>query len=353
MRTVIHKLYPTIKQERYLSESLWSSIGIENWAISQIKNTTENGFPLGCMKSLQIRSILSKRIKGHAKRCGLPSKLLNDSIAAVCETVKRHGINKTRFKQARKKNSFYFAGDIKIDKSGRLKLPNIKTSFRISESNKFLSKLKKVTLIKKVNGWYAACVYDMDRPKIEVSDSVDVGIDPGLSTAITCSNGDQYDFPKFYRDSENLIAKLQRKSKNSKRLKRVQLTLAARRRDHHHKLSTLFAKKYRKVYWSNDNFKALKGLFGKSYSDVSLGMFRTMLEAKLLSRADKLGELVKVSNRHSTQDCSACGSRSGPKGNSALGVRNWVCGDCGSSHHRDVNAAQNTIISGRGATAKV
>jgi len=259
MITVLHKLYLTKKQESSLADYLWSSIGIENWAISQVKNTTEHGFPLACMKSLQIRSVLSKRIYGHSKRCGLPSVLLNSCIQSVCETVKRHGIHKTKFKSARKKNSFYLSGggSVNIDKDGRLKLVGIKTTIKMSEQNKFLARLPKVTLIKKVDGWYAACVYDMNRPKIAVINSKEAGIDPGLKTAIVLSDGTEHEFPAWYRANQELLGKMQRKSKNSQKIKRLHKKVAAKRRDHHHKLTTNMAQEYQKIYWSDDNFKAM------------------------------------------------------------------------------------------------
>ena len=37
----------------------------------------------------------------------------------------------------------------------------------------------------------------------------------------------------------------------------------------------------------------------------------------------------------------------GPKGLKDLGIREWVCGDCGAVHDRDVNAARNILRLGR------
>ena len=74
MINITHKLYPTKKQEQFLNNCLWSSIGIENWAINQIKyNFDDNWFPLKYMKALQLRTILSKQIEGHSKKCNLES----------------------------------------------------------------------------------------------------------------------------------------------------------------------------------------------------------------------------------------------------------------------------------------
>jgi transposase len=353
MININHKLYPTYKQEQYLESCLWSAIGIENWVINQIRYLfDENGFPYKFMKPIQLRSILSAKIKGNAKRAGIPSRLINDCIGAVLTTFARHkDIYKVHFKSVRKKVSFYFNGDIKIDCKDRLNLPGLKTSIRISESGKFIGKLKKVTLIKKFNGWYASCCYDEVRKPIECIDNRVAGIDPGSKTALTLSDGTKYDFPKFYQVNEKRIAKGQRKSRNSKKVKAMYRKLLNQRKDHHHKLSTKLAQFYEQIIWSNDSFKGLIRLFGKSYSNLSLGAFRDLLSAKLAARNGGLGELIKVSNKYSTQTCSGCGSLSGPKGYFGLQVRDWTCSECGAMHDRDVNAAINTLILGIGNTS--
>ena len=45
-----------------------------------------------------------------------------------------------------------------------------------------------------------------------------------------------------------------------------------------------------------------------------------------------------------SQVCSACGVKDGPK---PLQVRQWRCQACGTVHDRDVNAARNILAAGR------
>jgi len=45
-----------------------------------------------------------------------------------------------------------------------------------------------------------------------------------------------------------------------------------------------------------------------------------------------------------SQVCSACGVKDGPK---PLSVREWACAECGAVHDRDVNAAKNILAAGR------
>ncbi|WP_234330377.1 transposase, partial [Streptomyces acidiscabies] len=46
----------------------------------------------------------------------------------------------------------------------------------------------------------------------------------------------------------------------------------------------------------------------------------------------------------SSQVCSACGYRDGPK---PLHVREWTCSECGTVHDRDHNAGRNVLFEGR------
>ncbi len=356
MINVIHKLYPTKRQERVLEEMLWSAIGIENWVINQIKYELDsNYFPYRFMSDLQLRSILSKKIEGHSKRSGIPSALINCSIQAILTSYKKHGINKLHYKSCRKKKSFWLSGggSIKLDPRGRLKLVGLKTSLKISEQNKFTGKLKKCTLIKKFDSWYVSCCYEQDREKIEITDGKEAGIDPGLKTSLTLSDGLEINFPKFYQESEELIKKQQRKSKNSKKLKYLQRKIANKRHDHHHKLTTELSKEYAKIYWSDDNFKGLIRKYGKQYANLALGKIRELLKHKLASRIDGFGELILVDNKNSTKTCSNCGDLTGPSGLSGLGVRQWECSSCGAVHDRDLNAARNTLLLGMGNTSEI
>jgi putative transposase len=71
-------------------------------------------------------------------------------------------------------------------------------------------------------------------------------------------------------------------------------------------------------------------------------MFVSMLEYK----AQRYGRTVaKVDRRFpSSQLCSACGIKDGPK---PLNIREWICLPCGQIHDRDLNAARNILIEGR------
>jgi putative transposase len=82
----------------------------------------------------------------------------------------------------------------------------------------------------------------------------------------------------------------------------------------------------------------------KSALDAGWSMLRGMLRYKAIRHG---ATYVEADERGSTQICSACGARSGPRGLKDLGVRTWVCTSCGVQHDRDTNAAVRILRSGR------
>jgi putative transposase len=78
--------------------------------------------------------------------------------------------------------------------------------------------------------------------------------------------------------------------------------------------------------------------------DAGWSAFRTMLRYK----CDFAGAtFAEVDEAFSTQTCSACDARGGPKGIAGLGIRVWTCSACGTVHDRNVNAAKNILAAGR------
>lgn len=182
-----------------------------------------------------------------------------------------------------------------------------------------------------------------------------VGIDLGLQTFATMSDGNKQDNPRIFRKLERKLGRLQRslscKAKGSKnrgkqRLKvaRLHARIADKRADFLHKLSTQLLHENQVVVVEDLCVKGLgRTWLAKSFHDAGFGKFVSMLEAKAL----KYGrELVKVGRSFaSSQICSNCQHKDGPK---PLWVRRWRCPECKSEHDRDENAAKNILAQGLG-----
>ena len=188
-----------------------------------------------------------------------------------------------------------------------------------------------------------------------------LGIDLGLKEFLTGSDGTKVEVQKFYRGSESNLAVAQRANRK-KRVKAIHAKIANQRKDALHKLSTALVGNHQAIFVGNVNASAQakrakpkdpdavakghkrgKKRNGKSVLDAGWSAFRTMLQYK----CDSAGVWFKeVNESYTTQDCSCCGARCGPKGQAELHVRAWTCSVCGTHHDRDVNAATNIKVRG-------
>lgn len=189
--------------------------------------------------------------------------------------------------------------------------------------------------------WYLnVAVHVAARPKTESSSSI--GIDLGLKDFLTTSSGERVEAQRFYRDLEGALASAQRANK-SRRVKAIHAKIANRRKDALHKLSTTLAKRNGVIFVGDVNASSLaRTRMAKSVLDAGWSLFRTMLRYK----CDDAGVwFYEVDESYSTQTCSVCFARSGPRGLEGLGIRGWRC-ICGAEHDRDVNAARNILARG-------
>jgi IS605 OrfB family transposase len=171
-----------------------------------------------------------------------------------------------------------------------------------------------------------------------------IGIDLGLKDFAALSDGQVIESKQFYRDMQAPLTVAQRAGKRE-RVKSIHATIANRRKDYLHKLSTSLVAGYGAIFVGDVNAAGLaKTRMAKSVLDAGWSTFRTMLQYK---SADAGVWLEQVNEAYSTQTCSACGARGGPGGLQGLGIRAWTCPDCGARHHRDVNSARIILARGR------
>src|ERR1700730_9566206 len=118
--------------------------------------------------------------------------------------------------------------------------------------------------------------------------------------------------------------------------------IANARRDFHHKLSTRIVREFDYIAVGNVNAAGLaKTRLAKSVLDAGWSSFRGMLRYKATAHGAWYEE---VNESFSSRDCSSCHAKTGPKGIAELGIRSWVCAECGVSHDRDFNSAQNILF---------
>ncbi len=165
----------------------------------------------------------------------------------------------------------------------------------------------------------------------------EAGIDLGLSTFAVLSDGTRISSPKFLRRAGKNRAKARIK------VARQHAKVADRRRDFRHKASIRLIRDNQAVYVED---LAVSGLartrLAKSVYDAGWSQFVNMLEYKAAKHGRYFGKIGRF--EPTSQDCSACGVKDGPK---PLHVREWTCKACGTIHDRDDNASKNTLAAGR------
>jgi putative transposase len=331
------KLRLTRQQEKALEGWLWHLTGVYNWASRKIELDAKDGF---YYSGMDFQNLLANT------RIGISSHTIQGILKTVHQSWQRcfNKISKKpRLKGKHNKlNSIPFPDPIKSVVGNRIKLPII-GSLKFHKQDLPKGKIKQARILKKASGWYLCLVIDASR-QIKRKSTGTVGIDPGFNHLITLSTGEKVAHPRELERNALRLAQAQR-GHNKTLVARLHERIANQKKDRNHKLSLDLVQRFDTIYFSKDNTKAIAKRFGKSVSSSNHYQLRQMIQYKSLASGTVYKE---VSNKFSTQDCSACGARKGPKGWSGLSVRHWRC-TCGVQHDRDTNAAMNTLIAGRGS----
>ncbi|WP_217383122.1 RNA-guided endonuclease TnpB family protein [Streptomyces sp. NK08203] len=203
------------------------------------------------------------------------------------------------------------------------------------------------------NRYWASFVVDTERDVLPELDT-EVGIDLGLTYFAVLSDGRKIESPKFLRRAEKKLGRMQRslsrKEKGSKNRAKARAKVARqhakvgdRRRDWHHKESTRVIRENQAVYVEDLLVSGLgRTRLAKSVHDAGWAQFLTMLEYKAALYGRTFAKVGRAFP--SSQVCSVCGLRDGPK---PLHIREWMCGKCATIHNRDHNASRNVLLEGR------
>lgn len=221
-----------------------------------------------------------------------------------------------------------------------------------------LSQIKRVRVVKRCDGYYAQFCIKHDRLEARVLTGQAIGLDVGIKSFYTDSNGQTVDCPKYLRSSERQLKRLQRQvsqkfkrgkkqsnnyKKTRNRLARKHLQVSRQRKDWVVKLARCVVMSNDIVAYEDLQVRNLvkNHCLAKSIHDASWSMFRQWVEyfGKVFGVETKA-----VAPHYTSQDCSACGTRVGK----SLSTRTHQC-KCGCELDRDHNAAIN-ILSRAGHT---
>ena len=316
--------YPWLRKCSHEANSVWNFCRF-TYALGIDRNKWLTGFDLINLcsgASKEFNRIGQDSINNIAKEYALRAKQFHKKKLKYRDNQKALGWIPIKSAQLakRKGDRFRFAGK----------------QIRLFESIDGL-KLKEGNIVQdSVGDWYLCVPYEHVDTTPKASQHA-VGLDLGLKTQATASNGSKLE-TSFYRDSEKKLAELQKRG-HKKQAKFLHRRIARQRNHAIHQFSRDLINQFQNLFIGDVSFKFLKsGNGAKSAYDGSI----SKLKACLLYKGQQAGRRVSIINEHyTTQACSACGCLSGPTGRTGLVVREWQCGECGASHDRDVNAAIN------------
>ena len=217
------------------------------------------------------------------------------------------------------------------------------------------ARVLRMTVSKRAGRWYAALTVERDdKPVTKPPKGGAVGIDLGIKTLATLSDGTVIENPRPLKKTERRLKRAQkalsRKTRGSKRrakarakVARLHARVANQRLDAMHKLTTWLASTFSHISVEDLNAAGMarNHRLAKAVSDASFGEFRRQLEYKTA----KTGARLHVIDRWypSSKTCSKCGA---VKAKLSLSERVFHCDACGLSIDRDLNAAVNIKVAG-------
>lgn len=206
--------------------------------------------------------------------------------------------------------------------------------------------------------WYVS--FNLEDETIQPLSPTDnmIGIDLGVSTFATTSNGDKIkspDLKKEYQKLKKLQKRLSKKQKGSNNRNKARIKVARQyeritniRKNFHHQVSRKLVNKNQVIVLEDLKIKNMikNRKLSRAISEQGWYQFRSFLEYK----CNWYGrELVVINQWYpSSKTCSSCGSI---QTKMPLNIREWTCPDCGTHHDRDINAAKNILAVGTTVSA--
>ena len=349
-KTYKFKLRLTPNQSNHIDRMIGSCRVVYNLA----KETKEYAYK---SKAVSLSSYdLMKQLPELKKEYGwlkeTPSGTLQDSIERLDKAYKSFfkGGGYPKWAKRDRYSSITFKA-VKQDKYNRVILPKI-GSVKYFFSQEMKGELRRATIIKENNNYYICILTKQEvsnLPYVSYDSQVEIGLDMGISYFCVTSQGQYFDNPRYFQNSQRQLRvenrSLARKKFRSNNWYKQKLVVGKlhtkvknQRNDFLNKVSTQLIKENGFIAIENLNIKGMvKSRLSKSISDVSWGSFFEMLEYKA-KWYDK--EVIRINPAYTSQECSNCGHTA--KEN-RLSQSKFKCIECGFTENADENASKNIL----------
>lgn len=287
---------------------------------------------------------IEKKKKSYIKNYKLHNKEINNS--------KLYDLGKPKFKKKGKNDSFYLEGNYIVIKDNKIKVP-IFGWLKMSESYDIPFTVKNVIINKTANEWFISFHVDYIPDKTIKKEQI-VGVDLGIKTLATLSNGETFENIKPYKNAKHKLRKIQKevsrryikgaKSQSSNykksviKLAKTHAKIANIRKDSLHKLTSHLAKDFETIVIEDLNIQGMVKNHNLASAILDGGFYE--FKRQLLYKKDWYGGNVILADRFfpSSKLCSSCGNK---KTDLKLSDRTYVCEHCNLNIDRDLNASIN------------
>ncbi len=322
----------------------WKQFGINLSAFDLIRQITDLKKDQAWLKDVSIcnlqcqMTILSKAHINFLKgKCKFPKfKSKNEIQSYMVNESKRMSINFS---------------------NGTISIPKIKKIPSVL-SRSFEGRIKEITISKTpTSKYFASLIVDngIELPEKQPYSQV-LGIDTGIKTFITCSDGQTFENNRYLKTKIERLKVLQRRASKKKKgsanrrksfLKVAILheKIANQRLDYLHKVTHKLTSENQAIAIEDLNVKGMMAnhKLAQAMSDVSLSKFYEILKYKCEWKGVTLLKIGRF--EPSSKTCSDCGWKNI---NLTLADREFICQECGMVKDRDLNAAINIRNSGQG-----
>jgi len=358
LKTYKYRLFVTKKQTTKLLQTLDECRWLYNHFLEERKNLWEQekkslnyySQTASIVKLKQARQTLSDVHSQVLQNVAVRIDLAFKSFFRRVKSGKKPGYPRFRGKDWYDSFTFPQTG-FEITDNG-LKLSKIGT-IKIKLHRPVKGNIKTCTIRKQRDKWYACFSCEVESKPLRKSKKA-IGIDVGIKSFVTFSNGEKIENPRFFKTDQKALAKAQRKlskqtkgaperKKVKKVVARIHERITNRRNNFCHQEARKIVNRFGVICiedlsinkMKENNFRSIN----RNIGDVAWGQFAQYLTYKAES-ADRI--LIKVNPAYTSQDCSKCGYRQVKK----LSDRIHRCSCCGFVCDRDHNASLNILSLG-------
>ncbi|MEN8218991.1 MAG: RNA-guided endonuclease TnpB family protein [Pseudomonadota bacterium] len=354
MLVLSHKIQiknPTIKQEQYFRQACGISRFAYNWGLSEWKRQYESGSKptaLAVKKAFNAIKPIEFPWVFNVTKCAAEQAFID--LGSAFTLFFKHLGKYPRFKKKGVPDSFYLSNDQFKIEGNKIRIPKLGW-VKLTESLRFEGKILSATVSRIANRWFVSINIQMNSASHKISENQAdaVGVDLGVKSLATLSNGEVIYGSKPLKKLSRKLAKMQRHlakcTKGSKRYNKYKMKLARLhyrirciRQDSLHKLTHKLCQNFKVICIEDLNIKGMmkNHKLAKAVSDMGLYEFKRQLEYK----SKHFGNWISVIDRWfpSSKKCSNCGNIIEEL---KLSQRTYECNSCGLKLDRDFNASIN------------